>query len=456
MSKAILKRQIIEMYEKLTLPDKGKVVEKFTEILKITPGILSTDNFIDVLNHQKVFEKNVLDLHNYILEVFFLSPEDKPPPQKKQLKSMIQGGGLSHLLRSFLTSKQLVNLSQVSASSNRRFWYETAPRMQYINHGRRFKNKELLIQKLIHFKSLQYLALSNCYIFDERLVHLLAIALKNMGDMRILHLEYNLFEHGGMTTLAPSLGFLTKLVDLDLCHNYIDAPCMKVLAPELGKLLQLKKLDISANTFGSEGMIELTRVFVNLTKLEELYLSRIDFDRNGVLALSITLPHLTNLEVFDLDHTYVKDEGIIALAPALAQLVRLKKLCLCNVSLHDVGMLSLGPALSNLINLRELYLNGNELANMGLIVLIPFLASLVSLETLELEENDIESAAVIALVPVLINMPAIKHVSLLDNADDFSTDVAEAIAPIREKISITLEDDDEDDDQSDSSMDEQV
>ena len=154
--------------------------------------------------------------------------------------------------------------------------------------------------------------------------------------------------------LAPCLGLLTGLEDLDLSGNSIWENGLDegatLLALGLRTLMRLKYLSLANTDLCVDGVATLAPSLGLLTGLLKLDLSRNQMGDDGAAALSPSLGLLTGLVHLDLSHNIMSDEGVLALAHRLSALPALRCLRLFNDPLGEDAAAA-AQALCAVINL---------------------------------------------------------------------------------------------------------
>jgi len=257
---------------------------------------------------------------------------------------------------------------------------------------------------------LNKLDLSSNHIHDVEDIGLLG-SLTLLTGLKELNLSKNTIEYRGATTLASALTCLTALQSLDLSYNKIGDAGAAALAGALSRLKGLKFLNLYTNSLGG-GDIALAPALGGLSDLQELNLGGNDLGAAGATALAGSLSRLIGLQSLDLRNNSIEAAGATALAPALGVLRELRALNLSFNQLGDAGVVPLAGGLSGLSRLQRLKLDNNRIEADGAVALAGVLRLLTGLQDLDLSGNSIGDAGATALAGGLSRLTGLTSLNL--------------------------------------------
>lgn len=186
-----------------------------------------------------------------------------------------------------------------------------------------------------------------------------------VGITRLTGLQTLSFEGSGIDApcihvLAPHVGKLTALRELNLKANSLNCEGSKALAP-LSKLQNLKVLKLANNGIKDAGAKAVTRTLAALPQLQVLHLGGNQITIKGYRALGRQLPFMTSLQHLNLDGVALGDQGAKSLACRLSFLTGLRVLSLYSCAFKTEGFTALATQVSCLGVLEELNLGKNRI-----------------------------------------------------------------------------------------------
>ena len=288
-------------------------------------------------------------------------------------------------------------------------------------------------------------------------------AMRRMPHLCALDLGHSRLGRFWAVALAPSLSLLTQLTRLALDHCFPSGPTFggaAIIAPSVGCLTNLVELDFSSNVLASEGSDalalalrglpalrklrldhiknvhdSLVRCLGELADLQELHLKEAGAlpDFAGMSALEhldisrvmppalpdhtiVALAHLTRLDIRGI--AWGQARRLEAVAPLLPRLSALRHLNLCDNSTSDTGgtldvIGIFAPHLPLLPTLRHLDLSCSRLVITE--VAVQMLSAMPHLTHLDLESCCLNDAKAAILMPALAAMTGLRHLNLRRN-----------------------------------------
>eukprot|EP00058_Branchiostoma_floridae_P016671 XP_002602159.1 hypothetical protein BRAFLDRAFT_97974 [Branchiostoma floridae] len=228
----------------------------------------------------------------------------------------------------------------------------------------------------------------------------------------------------GMEVLQVGLPSLPHLAVLRLARVGITALGMSFLAPYMGNLLRLTELDITCNEIGNTGLEFLISVLPIFTAMQVLVLSDIRIGVTGMRTLVPVLCQLTRLIKLDISNNAIGDLGLECLAAILHHLTAMKVLVLSETGISDRGVSSLIKALPHLVRLQVLNLSDNDIGDIGIVSLVQSLATAphdpcnITLQELYISWNTGVTGAGLGRVTQLISkLPALTRLDMSGHAD---------------------------------------
>ena len=244
------------------------------------------------------------------------------------------------------------------------------------------------------------------------------------------HLEYldlsgwSRTKAAGTELLAPTLGLLTALTELNLRNHYCGDIGAEFLVPVLSKCVNLASLNLGWQELKLGGAEAIAPQLGRCPTLTRLDLSGNSLFDAGTMALAPALGHLSRLASLDLSFNDIGGDGAVALAPPLGRLTALTSLNLSGNELGATGATGLAPALSSLLQLMELGFGENDVGDAGAAALAAPLGGLTALTAVDLSCNEIGTAGIQELAPSLARLTALHELYLRGNQDDFENDEA--------------------------------
>jgi Ran GTPase-activating protein (RanGAP) involved in mRNA processing and transport len=267
---------------------------------------------------------------------------------------------------------------------------------------------------LLYTPFLENLNLSN-KSFKQTELEDIAPALQVMNRLTYLNLSGNI-----ITSLAPSLKYMTSLLKLDISRtqnsHLIVSPTnvintnFQVLAPSLKYMSRLTNLNLSGNIITVNAAKALAPALTYMTNLLSLDISQTNIGHMSLKVLSTTIITMTNLECLNIGCNWTGSDGQDDLVLILQRLTRLKEL---DMSFSEIGvdkMIAFSPFLTKL---KRLNLSGNQIAEYFEYPIVSF--KMPNLEFLNLAANNITPKTVVGLAKSLETMTSLTHLILRHN-----------------------------------------
>ena len=188
----------------------------------------------------------------------------------------------------------------------------------------------------------------------------------------------------GVTALAHSLKYVTRLSELDLSYNPLGHG-INVLAKHLHSVPHLKELHLRDTRMGEEEVTALTHSLKNVTQLSNLDLSKNPLG-HGISELAKHLHSVSYLTRLKLNDTKMSEEGVTALAHSLKYVTRMCELHLSDNPLGH-GISELAKHLHSVPYLEQLYLDGTQMGEEEVTALAHELVYVPELAFLWLRKN---------------------------------------------------------------------
>ena len=117
--------------------------------------------------------------------------------------------------------------------------------------------------------------------------------------------------------ITETLLNFSKLIELNLSHNYIGTKGIEKLGLSLERMLKLEKLMLESTQLESTGMILLCTGLVNLRNLKVLVLADNKIGDIGIKTLSNVIENLLNLVYFDIHRNEISKIGSVYIGKCL-------------------------------------------------------------------------------------------------------------------------------------------
>jgi Ran GTPase-activating protein (RanGAP) involved in mRNA processing and transport len=159
-----------------------------------------------------------------------------------------------------------------------------------------------------------------------RNAHIVAPAIGGLAALQLLDLcgaMWHELADADVAAIAPHLGKLACLTELQLSGRDIEAGGAAALAPQVCQLTALRILNLELNDFGPDSMEALAPALGALTSLRELRLGRNERGDRAAAALAVHLPALSALAHLSLYNNRISTEGWGKLEIALSHLTEL-------------------------------------------------------------------------------------------------------------------------------------
>ncbi|KAG0052970.1 hypothetical protein BGZ83_001846 [Gryganskiella cystojenkinii] len=226
----------------------------------------------------------------------------------------------------------------------------------------------------------------------EKVVQVLAEALKTDTSLISLSLEHNLIKDNGAQALGEALKTNTTLTFLSLRDNWIGCSGFHALAEALKINSSLTSLVLENTSMAVTGAHALGEALKTNTTLTYLNLRSNSIGDSGCQALGEALKINTTLVSLDLGGNAIGDSGAQALGNALKTNKSLTTLVLWAESIKSSGAQALGEALKTNTTLTSLSLMGNPIGGSGFHALRETLKNNTSLVTLDSGFNSNENS----------------------------------------------------------------
>lgn len=267
---------------------------------------------------------------------------------------------------------------------------------------------------LLHTPFLEKLNLSNNSLKQIDLEDI-AHALERMNRLTDLNLSGNI-----ITSLAPSLKYMTSLLKLDISRtqnlhlivlptNVINTN-FQVVAPSLCMMTRLTNLNLSGNIITVNAAKALSPALKYMTNLLSLDISQTNIGHMSLKVLTTSIITMTNLESLNIGCNWTGSDGQDDLLLILQKLTRLKEL---DMSFSEIGvdkMIAFSPFLTKL---KRLNLSGNQIAEYFECPIASF--KMPNLEFLNLAANNITPKTAVGLAKSLERMSSLTHLVLRHN-----------------------------------------
>ncbi|XP_066297184.1 NLR family CARD domain-containing protein 4-like [Branchiostoma lanceolatum] len=241
-----------------------------------------------------------------------------------------------------------------------------------------------LVSVLKNVPGLRALVLTSANLTPEKL-QVLVRGLKHMSLLEDLSLVSNPeLGDAGMEVLQVGLDCVPHLTVLFIYGCNITDVSMASLAPYLGKLSRLRELDLGNNKIGNTGLVPFITVFSTFVAMQELGLSRNGISPAGMRTLAPALRHLTGLTKLDISSNEIGDSGVECLADILPCLTAMKVLELERTGIGDKGISALVKPLPSLVALQELDVRDNIIGESSVVSLV---RTLCQPSGLDMEQN---------------------------------------------------------------------
>ena len=259
------------------------------------------------------------------------------------------------------------------------------------------------------------LHLEKFYLLDTQMgeegVAALAHSLKHVTRLSELDLSCNPLGHG-ISELAKHLHSVPYLKQLNLDETKMGEEGVTALAHSLKYVTRLRELDLSYNSLG-HGVSEVAKHLQSVPHLKELHLRDTQMGEEEVTALAHSLKYVTQLSDLDLSKNPL-GHGISVLAEQLHSVSYLTRLKLNDTKMGQEGVIALAHSLKYVARVSELHLSDNPLGH-GISELATHLHSVPYLEQLYLDDTQMGEDEVTALAHELVYVPELAFLWLRKN-----------------------------------------
>ena len=291
------------------------------------------------------------------------------------------------------------------------------------NLGSRLISLDLQINQVTHksiTKCLLYTPfLEELNLSNDSFKHIdlenIAPALQVMDRLTDLNLSGNI-----ITSLAPSLKYMTNLLKLDISRtqdshltilstNVINTN-LQIVAPSLQVMNRLTNLNLSGNIITVNAAKALAPALKYMTNLLSLDISRTNIGHMSLKVLSTSIITMTNLECLNIGFNWTGSDGKDDLVLILQRLKNLKEL---DMRFSEIGVDKMIAFTPYFTNLKSLNLSGNQIGEYFESPIVSF--KMPNLEFLSLAANNITHKAVDGLAKSLETMTCLTHLILRHN-----------------------------------------
>ncbi|KAG0041438.1 hypothetical protein BGZ83_001798, partial [Gryganskiella cystojenkinii] len=221
----------------------------------------------------------------------------------------------------------------------------------------------------------------------EKVVRVLAEALKTDMSLTSLNLEFNSIRDSEAQALGEALKTNTTLTSLILRSNSIGSTGCQALGKALKTNTSMTFLDLQWNFIGDIGAQRLGEALKTNKTLRSLNLEHNSIEDSGGQALGEALKTNTTLTELLLKSNSIGDSGAQALGKALKINTSLTSLNLEHNSIGDSGGQALGEAFNTNTSMTSLSLQGNSIGDSVCLALEEVLKNNTYWATLDLENN---------------------------------------------------------------------
>lgn len=225
-----------------------------------------------------------------------------------------------------------------------------------------------------------------------------------MGSTSSTGLPYS---HAQAMVIAPALGRLTQLTQLDLSGAFHNEG-LEVMCHVLGKLTNLRKLDVCRNALDPDGAADLKLAVSSLVKLQYLDISSCSLSRTATASVTLGLATLVSLKHLDISGATINEKNVTHVVGSLQKLCALRSLSLQSVfskcsshkeCAHSIAVLADG--LCRLSNLTQLDLSSNSIGDDGANAVAKVLVSVRSLRSVALQSSRMSEAGAQTILAAL-------------------------------------------------------
>ena len=206
------------------------------------------------------------------------------------------------------------------------------------------------------------------------------------------------YSHAQAMVLAPALGRLARLTQLDLSGAF-HKEGLEVICHVLGKLSKLCKLQVCRNTLDSDGAADLKLAVSSLVDLRYLDISSCCLSRSATASITLGVGTLRSLEHLDLSGATVNERNVTHVVGSLQKLNALQSLSLqsvfskCSTQGERVNSLDvLADGLCRLSKLTFLDLSSNTIGDDGVKAIEKVLRTVTGLRGVEVDATDMSRA----------------------------------------------------------------
>ena len=189
------------------------------------------------------------------------------------------------------------------------------------------------IELILSCNELQELYLSGNNLHDTGMIKI-AEALQNNYVLKVFDISNNYINSKAANSIAATLANKTKLEELYLNGNQLQAEDMVTIISELQNT-SLKIFNISQIMINNTAANRIASIFIRNTQLQELYLSENVLKTKDIFEISSGLKNTSTLKVFDISNNDISSEAADDIVYVLSRQVKLEKLILGGNDLQD-------------------------------------------------------------------------------------------------------------------------
>ena len=246
---------------------------------------------------------------------------------------------------------------------------------------------EIITTVLSCNNKLQSLDLSYNYFTSEGIINIFE-CLKNIIYLRKLSVSSNEITIKAAHSIAAVIFLNSKLEELDLSNNFMQAPDTIIIFKSLRCFPSLKKLCINGNMITDEAADDIAVVLSQSTKLQELDISCNNLQTTGIIKIFEGIKHISTLTKLDIAHNTVTDEATEYIIDGLSSNIKLKELNLSHINLNFKNAINFNNL--ELTNLKKFSFSGNNIHAQCAIDISHFLSHCTNLQVLELSDTNLQ------------------------------------------------------------------
>jgi len=265
-------------------------------------------------------------------------------------------------------------------------------------------------------QTLKHLILHHCDLQEQGFIAI-SIALRNIGYLRTLNLNYNEISDNVARELGEAIANKVIFSHLEVVSCNLTELGLTTIANSLAKVSSLTHLNIGYNSINDTAAERLSAALLCNTSLQYLNLSYCNIEENGLCTICKSLSATFKVKYLNLSNNKISNLAAEELTVALNKISNLNCLILCNCDIQELGFEKILGTLCGANILHHLNLNCNIISDQTAAKICEVIAASTFLTELEIGSCNISSYSFRLIAESLMsdNKISLEHFNISSN-----------------------------------------